>query len=57
MAKITVQNTNITIITVNGDDYISLTEFKPTEFEGFRQQAIHQMSVLESGDNDRKLLK
>ena len=26
MAKITVQNTNITIIAVNGDDYISLTD-------------------------------
>ena len=26
MAKITVQNTNITIISVNGDDYISLTD-------------------------------
>lgn len=26
MAKITVQNTDITIITVNGDDYISLTD-------------------------------
>lgn len=75
MAKITVQNTNITIIAVNGNDYISLTDlarhksdepnavianwlrnrntieylgiweqlynpnFKPTEFEGFRQQA------------------
>ena len=142
MAKITVQNTNISIISVNGNDYISLTDlarhksddpnavianwlrnrntieylgiweqlynpnFKPTEFEGFRRQAglnaftlspkkwtdtteliclsnmenlnavfieqgmaqserlvklnkiaIHQMSVLESGDNDRKLLK
>lgn len=172
MAKITVQNTNTTIIAVNGDDYISLTDlarhkidepntvianwlrnrntieylgiweqlyipnFKPTEFEGFRRQAglnaftlspkkwtdvqnvamfgvtakqwreanpdhkgnirdyatineliclsnmenlnavfieqemtqgerlvklnqiaIHQMSILESGDNDRKLLK
>ena len=113
MAKIIVQNTNITIISVNGDDYFSLTalaryksdepnavianwmrnrntieylgiweqlynpDFKPTEFEGFRMQAvfieqgmtqgerlvqlnqiaIHQMSVLESGNNDRKLLK
>ena len=26
MAKITVQNTKITIISVNGDDYISLTD-------------------------------
>ena len=26
MAKIIVQNTNITIISVNGDDYISLTD-------------------------------
>ncbi|MBD5260199.1 MAG: KilA-N domain-containing protein [Bacteroides sp.] len=26
MAKITVQNTNISIISVNGDDYISLTD-------------------------------
>lgn len=26
MSKITVQNTNITIIAVNGDDYISLTD-------------------------------
>ena len=26
MAKITVQNTNITIISVNGNDYISLTD-------------------------------
>ena len=26
MAKITVQNTNIAIISVNGDDYISLTD-------------------------------
>jgi len=26
MAKITVQNTNITIIVVNGEDYISLTD-------------------------------
>lgn len=26
MAKITVQSTNITIIAVNGDDYISLTD-------------------------------
>ncbi len=75
MAKIIVQNTNITIISVDGDDYISLTDlarhksdepnavianwmrnrntieylgvweqlynsnFKPTEFEGFRMQA------------------
>ena len=26
MAKITVQNTNITIIVVNGEDYFSLTD-------------------------------
>lgn len=35
-------------------------DFKPLEFEGFRKEAgfaIHQMSVLENGDNDRKLLK
>ena len=139
MAKIFVQNTNITIISVNGDDYISLTDlaryksdepnavianwmrnrntieylgiweqlynpdFKPTEIEGFRIQAglnaftcdyatineliclsnmenlnavfieqgmtqserlvklnqiaIHQMSILESSSNDRKLLR
>lgn len=74
MAKIIVQNTNITVINHKGDDYISLTlarhksdepnavianwmrnrntieylgiwkqlynsDFKPTEFEGFRLQA------------------
>ena len=75
MAKIIVQNTEITVIAVNGDDYISLTDlaqhksddpnavianwlrnrntieylgiweqlynsnFKPTEFEGFRRQS------------------
>lgn len=75
MAKIVVQNTNIAIISINGDDYISLTDlakhksddpnavianwmrnrntieylgiweklyntnFKPSEFEGFRAQA------------------
>lgn len=26
MAKIIVQNTNITIITVNGEDYVSITD-------------------------------
>ena len=90
MAKITVQNTNITIIAVNGDDYISLTDlarhksdepnavianwlrnrntieylgiweqlynpnFKPTEFEGFRQTRM-ETSFLGRGGSEHKL--
>lgn len=99
MAKIIVQNTNITVLGIDGEDYISLTDmagakdsesraadilknwlrnrytieflgtwevihnpnFKVVEFDHFKMSAglpsFHQMSVLESGDNDRKLLK
>jgi len=54
MAKINVQQTDVTILKINEDDYISLTDiakfksdaltadipdFKPIEFEGFRTQA------------------
>lgn len=54
MAKINVQQTDVTILKINEDDYISLTDiakfksdaptaaipdFKPLEFEGFRTQA------------------
>ena len=46
MAKILVQNTNITIISVNGDDYMSLTDL--ARLIKLNQIAIHQMSVLES---------
>ena len=45
MAKITVKDTSVTIISVNENDYINLTEslynpnFKPLEFEGFKKEA------------------
>ena len=60
MAKITVQNTQITVIKQNEDDYISLTDMlKATQGERLvklNQIAIQQMQVLE-GNEDRKLLK
>ena len=68
MAKITVQNTQITVIKQNEDDYISLTDMlkarrrkmvnvpQGERLVKLNQIAIQQMQVLE-GNEDRKLLK
>ena len=75
MAKLFVQSTNITIISFNGNDHISLTELAKHKSDEpnavyieqgmpqskrlmkLNQRAIHQMDILEKGDNNRKLLK
>ena len=61
MAKINVQNTEITIVSHNDDDYISLTDMTRSQLQEhiiFRwlKIAIQQMQVLE-GNEGRKLLK
>ena len=39
MAKIKVKESEVTILSINENDYISLTDFKPTEFDRFKMEA------------------
>ena len=58
MAKITVQNTPITVIGVDGDDYISLTDMAKSQLqEHINCTEFGAIKNAAGSDNDRKLLK
>lgn len=57
MPKITVQDADITIISIHEHDYISLTDMAKSErLVKLNQIAIQQMSILEREKTEHKIL-